>query len=122
MGKTMADPLYLLPQHSEYPIEVFREAFSGVTPAGNDRGPTSEEAQSNKAALMKVLAPYGITNDRLDEVSNYYRYNASKGVIWTSTQASATAIITNGVLTGVKITNPVGIYIRSNHYSYWPEW
>src|SRR4051812_25461765 len=32
--------------------EVFREAFSGVHPAGpNSGGPTHEEAQKNKAAL-----------------------------------------------------------------------
>ncbi len=36
--------------------DVFREAFSGVTPA-RGRGPTGEEARKNKAALMKVLAP-----------------------------------------------------------------
>ena len=36
--------------------EVFREAFSGVTPC-RGRGPTSSEARQNKAALMKVLAP-----------------------------------------------------------------
>src|SRR5262249_26765874 len=37
--------------------EVFREAFSGVTPA-RGRGPTGEEARKNKAALMKVLSPH----------------------------------------------------------------
>jgi hypothetical protein len=51
--------------------EVFREAFSGVTPA-RGRGPTREEARKNKAALLKVLAPQGVTNERLDEVSDYY--------------------------------------------------
>jgi hypothetical protein len=88
------------------PTEVFREAFSGVTPAGLDRGPTTEEAQRNKAALMKILAPYEITNDRLDEVSNYYRYNGKNGGVWQRTLATATPIITNGTLTGVTITNP----------------
>jgi hypothetical protein len=88
------------------PTEVFREAFSGVTPAGLDRGPTTEEAQRNKAALMKVLAPYGITNDRLDEVSNYYRYNGKNGGVWQRTLATATPTLTNGTLTGVTITNP----------------
>jgi hypothetical protein len=87
--------------------EVFRDAFSGVTPAGaGSSGPTSEEAQKNKAALMSVLAPYGITNERLDEVSNFYRYSGVKGQVWSRTAATATAIITNGVVTGIKITNP----------------
>src|SRR5215218_9651255 len=53
--------------------EIFRKAFSGVKPA-HGRGPTGEEARRNKEALMKVLGPYKVTNDRLDEVSNYYRY------------------------------------------------
>src|SRR4051812_40350524 len=39
--------------------DVFREAFSGVTPA-KGRGPTGDEARKNKQALMKVLAPYGV--------------------------------------------------------------
>ena len=45
--------------------EVFREAFSGVTPA-QGRAPSGEEARKNKAALMKVLAPHGVTNERLE--------------------------------------------------------
>jgi hypothetical protein len=99
-------PIVLVAAALGVPTEVFREAFSGVTPAGLDRGPTAEEAQSNKAALLKVLAPYGITNDRLDEVSNYYRYNGNNGGIWKRTLATATPTFTNGVLTGVTITNP----------------
>src|SRR5437764_9745350 len=47
--------------------EVFREAFSGVTPAKGGK-PSKELAQKNKAALMKVLAPHSVTNERLDEV------------------------------------------------------
>jgi hypothetical protein len=98
-------PVVLIAAALGVPTEVFRKAFSGVTPAGADRGPTTEEAQSNKAALLKVLSPYGITNDRLDEVSNYYRYNGSKGEVWSRKQATATAQVTNGVVTGIKITN-----------------
>lgn len=84
--------------------ETFREAFSGVTPAGADSGgPTEAEAKANKAALLKVLAPYGITNDKLDEVSNYYRYSGSKGEIWKRTPAVLETIVENGVVKGVKI-------------------
>ncbi|MBP1995714.1 hypothetical protein [Paenibacillus eucommiae] len=99
-------PVVLIAAALEVPTEIFREAFRGVTPAGLERGPTAEEAQTNKAALLKVLVPYGVTNERLDEVSNYYRYNGSKGEVWSSTQATATATVTNGVVTGVTITNP----------------
>lgn len=99
-------PVVLIAAALGVPTEVFREAFSGVTPAGPDRGPTGEEAQRNKAALMAVLAPYGITNDRLDEVSNYYRYSQSKGEVWNRTPATAVPVLTeDGKLTGVNITN-----------------
>lgn len=98
-------PVVLIAAALGVPTEVFREAFSGVTPAGLDRGPTDEEAQSNKAALLKVLSPYGITNDKLDEVSNYYRYNGKKEGVWKRTLATATPVITDGKLTGITITN-----------------
>jgi hypothetical protein len=99
-------PVVLIAAALGVPTEVFREAFRGVTPAGAGSEPSPEQAQRNKAALLKVLAPYNITNQRLDEVSNYYRYNKSKGEIWQRTPAEATATITNGVVTGVTITNP----------------
>lgn len=97
-------PVVLIAAALGVPTEVFREAFSGVTPAGSGE-PSPEIAQRNKEALLKVLAPYGITNERLDEVSNYYRYSASKGEVWTRSAASATVTVTNGVVTSVKITN-----------------
>ncbi|MFC5471350.1 hypothetical protein ACFPPD_21925 [Cohnella suwonensis] len=99
-------PVVLIAAALGVPTEVFREAFSGVTPSGLDSQPSSELAERNKAALLKVLAPYGIANDRLDEVSNFYRYNGKQSKTWQMTPATATATITNGVVTGVKITNP----------------
>ncbi len=84
--------------------EVFREAFSGVTPAKNG-APSGAEARANKNALLKVLSPYGITNEQLDEVSNYYRYKASQGETWAQTQAEAVATIVDGKITGITITN-----------------
>jgi hypothetical protein len=99
-------PVVLIAAALGVPTEVFREAFRGVTPAGLDSQPSSDLAQRNKAALLKVLAPYGITNERLDEVSDYYRYNGRNGETWKKTRAVATATITNGVVTGITITNP----------------
>lgn len=87
--------------------DVFREAFSGVRPAGPGRGgPTREEAQRNKQALMAVLRPHGITNDRLDEVSNFYRYRPQSGELWRNQPAEANAVIRNGVVTGYEIVRP----------------
>jgi hypothetical protein len=88
------------------PTEVFREAFSHVHPAGPDSGgPTREEARANKAALMAVLGKYGITNDRLDEVSNRYRYVRSHGDMWPTKAAVANALVANGVITGYEIVS-----------------
>ncbi|RTE09988.1 hypothetical protein [Paenibacillus whitsoniae] len=56
--------------------------------------------------MLRVLAPYGITNDRLDEVSNFYRYNGRDGALWQHTLATATPIVTDGKVTGATITNP----------------
>ena len=86
--------------------EVFRDAFSGVHPAGpNSGGPTPDEARANKRVLLDKLAPYGVTNDRLDEVSNYYRYRRSAGEMWKHTAASGYAIVKEGAITGIVITN-----------------
>jgi hypothetical protein len=85
--------------------EVFREAFSGVTPA-RDRPPTGEEARRNKEALMKVLKPYDVTNDRLDEVSNYYRYQPQKGEMWRTTAAEGYAVIEDGKIKKFVVTKP----------------
>jgi hypothetical protein len=55
--------------------EVFREAFSGVTPARGGR-PSPEESRRNKEALMKVLKPLGVSNERLE-----------RGELWKTTPA-----------------------------------
>jgi hypothetical protein len=89
------------------PTEVFREAFSHVTPAGPGRSPEPEEARRNKMALMKVLGPLGITDERLNAVSNYYRYNRPSGqLVWRSTPAIAFASLSNGAIVGFTITDP----------------
>lgn len=99
-------PVVLIASALGVQSEVFRDAFSGVTPAGLERNPTPEEAQRNKAALLKVLGPYGITNERLDEVSNYYRYNGQTSKTWRVTPATVKVLETDGVVTGIQIINP----------------
>lgn len=85
--------------------EVFREAFSGVTPA-RDGGPSPEQARRNKQALMKVLRPHGVTNERLDEVSNFYRYRRDRGEFWPTTPAKAHAVIEDGKVKRIEVTEP----------------
>ncbi len=84
--------------------EVFREAFSGVTPA-KDGKPSTEEAQRNKKALMKVLRPYGVTNERLDEVSDHYRYKPGKDNLWKTSPAKAYAVLENGKVKRIVVTD-----------------
>lgn len=86
--------------------EVFREAFSRVHPAGpGSGGPTREEARANKAALLSVLGKYGITNERLDEVSNFYRYPPGSRGLWKNRPAVANALVKDGVITGYEIVD-----------------
>lgn len=81
----------------------FQDAFSRVTPAKGSE-PTTAQELANKAALLSTLAPLGVNNDRLDEVSNFYRYLESAGQVWQRTAAAATATVVNGVVTKITIT------------------
>jgi hypothetical protein len=84
--------------------EVFREAFRGVTPA-KDGKPTKAQAERNKEALMKALRPHGVTPERLDEVSDYYRYKPGKGNLWRTTPAKAYAVLEGGKVKRVVVTD-----------------
>jgi hypothetical protein len=99
VGADRGRPVVLVAAALEVPDEVFRDAFTHVHPAGNG-GPTDAEARQNKEALLSRLAPYGVTNDRLDEVSNYYRYRRSSGQLWTHREAQARAIVRDGTVIG----------------------
>jgi hypothetical protein len=100
-------PVVLIAAALGVPTEVFRTAFRGVTPAGpGSGGPTEAEAQQNKAALLRVLAPYGITNERLDQVSNFYRYMGSAGQTWKQTLATVRATVVAGRVTRLTVVHP----------------
>jgi hypothetical protein len=98
-------PVVLIASALGVPDEVFREAFSHVNPAPAGEQPNPIQVGLNKSALLNVLGPYGVTNDLLDTVSNYYRYDHSAGETWPQTPAAAKAIVTNGVVTGIVITD-----------------
>jgi hypothetical protein len=76
--------------------EVFREAFSRVQPAPAGTRPTPERERRNKAVLLAALKPYGVTNERLDEVSDYYRYRPGSGELWPTQEAVAYAMVKDG--------------------------
>lgn len=98
-------PVVLIASALGVPPEVFRDAFSQVTPAGAGEQPDPRQVDKNKQALLQKLGPYGITNARLDEVSNHYRYNGSAGEHWPTVQATATPVVVDGKVTGFTITN-----------------
>ncbi|GEP43419.1 hypothetical protein [Brevifollis gellanilyticus] len=86
--------------------EVFRDAFSNVHPAGpGSGGPTGEEARRNKKVLMDALGKHGITNERLDEVSNFYRYPPGRGNLWKTKPAEANALVKDGKVVGYEIVS-----------------
>ncbi len=83
--------------------EVFRKAFSQVKPAPAGERPEESEVRKNKQALMEALAPYQVTNERLDEVSNFYRYNRQRDNLWQHTPATAYATVRDGAVVGIII-------------------
>src|SRR5689334_22362250 len=83
--------------------EVFREAFSHVTPAAAGTEPKPEQVTRNKKALLSALAPYGVTNDLLDRVSDYYRYQPHRGRLWPTTSAKAYGILSGGIVKSITI-------------------
>src|SRR4051812_9164683 len=85
---------------------VFREAFRGVRPAPAGARPTPGQARRNKGVLLAALAPLGVTNDRLDRVSDYYRYNPGRGERWPVSPAAGYAVVKDGTVTSVVITRP----------------
>lgn len=100
-------PVALIAAALGVPADVFREAFSHVTPARGGAEPEPEQVRRNKAALMGALGKYGVTNDRLDEVSNYYRYNRERGqMLWRNTSAAGYATVQYGKVVGFTITQP----------------
>ena len=99
-------PVALVAGALNVPAEVFRDAFSRVKPAPAGEAPEPGQVRLNKQALLQSLEPYGVTNERLDEVSNYYRYNRSRGDWWRHHEAVAYATVRSGVINGFVIADP----------------
>src|SRR5207244_285396 len=59
----------------------------------------------NKAALMDALEKYGVTNERLDAVSNHYRYVRSRGETWPAKPAFAYALVKDGAVIGYEVAD-----------------
>ncbi|MDB5319008.1 MAG: hypothetical protein JWN40_639 [Phycisphaerales bacterium] len=98
-------PVVLVAAGLDVPADVFRETFTQVTPASGGREPEPEQVRKNKQALLRGLSSYGVTNDRLDTVSNFYRYNRGRGEMWRNTPAAGYATVKDGVVTSITITD-----------------
>ncbi len=96
-------PVILIASALKVPTQVFREAFSHVHPAPAGQEPDPEQVRRNKEALLNALSRYGVTNDRLDEVSNYYRYNGRREALWKHRDAKVTATILRGEVKKVTV-------------------
>jgi hypothetical protein len=104
-GPDRGRPVILIAAALKVTPEVFREAFSHVHPAPAGESPQPDQVRQNKKALMDALGPLGVTDDRLNEVSNHYRYRRQNGEMWPIVQATAYATVNNGQVTGFTITN-----------------
>jgi hypothetical protein len=106
-------PVVLIAAALGVPADVFREAFSHVRPAPAGTAPDPRQVRDNKAALLDALGPYGITNERLDTVSDYYRYVRRRGKLWPTKPAAAYALVRDGKITSFVVTNGGSGYTSS---------
>ena len=104
VGEDRGRPVILIASALGVSPEVFRKAFSQVKPAPAGERPEESQVRKNKQALIEALAPYQVTNDRLDEVSNFYRYNRQRDDLWQHTPAAAYAMVRDGAVVGITIT------------------
>jgi hypothetical protein len=85
--------------------EVFRQTFSGVHPVAPGSYPDQGRAQQNKSVLLATLSRYGVTNEKLDTVSDYYRYQPGTGRLWPTKSAVITALVKNGTVISFEVTD-----------------
>ena len=53
---------------------------------------------------MEALGSYGVTNERLDMVSDYYRYVRGRGALWPTKPAAGYALVETGKITRFVVT------------------
>jgi hypothetical protein len=98
-------PVVLIAGALGVPTDVFREAFTHVRPAPAGTEPDPRQVHDNKDALLSALDRYGVTNRRLDTVSDYYRYVRRRGELWPTKPAKAYAVVESGQVTKFVITS-----------------
>ena len=106
-GVDKGRPVILVASALNVPPEVFRKVFSGVKPAGPGEQPEEAQVRKNKQVLLEGLGPYGVTDERLNEVSNFYRYRRDSGELWKHGDAQGYFVLgENGQAGKIVITNP----------------
>ena len=98
-------PVALVAAGLGVPPQVFRDAFSRVHPAPLGQRPADDQVHRNKQVLLKALSRYGVDNDRLDEVSNYYRYDERGGKLWRNHAAKLQAKLKGGKVVKIIIVD-----------------
>ena len=96
-------PVVLIANALAVTPEVFREAFRRATPATDGREPEPAQVQNNKAVLLAALEKYGVTNQLLDRVSDFYRYRPGGERLWQATPAIGYAVMAPGGVVTVKV-------------------
>lgn len=84
---------------------IFRDAFTGVNPVAPGSYPDQGRARQNKSVLLSALSKYGITNQKLDSVSDYYRYQPGVGQLWPTKAAVIIAHVNNGKVTSFEVND-----------------
>lgn len=97
-------PVVLIAAALGVPEQVFRETFRHVHPAPTGDEPKPEDVRQNKQELLSRLAKYGVTNERLDEVSNYYRYRPESMILWRHVDAAGYAFMRGNKVVWIEIT------------------
>ena len=105
-GEDRGRPVILIASALNVAPQVFRDVFKGVLPAGPGQRPQEADVRKNKQVLLEGLSKYGVTDDRLNKVSNYYRYRRDSGEIWKHVDAEAVATVKDGAVIAVTVTNP----------------
>ena len=98
-------PIILIASALGVSEDVFRDAFSNVQPARGLLGPSNERVHENKRVLLDALRKHGVTNERLDEVSDYYRYRPGGNDIWRHREATIELIMAGGQVAGFQVSD-----------------
>lgn len=87
-----------------------------LAPQANDASPQplGTSLGARRTLILRAIStrldlshpPHGVTNERLDEASDYYRYRPQNGELWTHADAAGYAVVANGRMQRIVLTSP----------------